>query len=166
MKASQLTNNSSNPSMSSFYTEAELASDTYRMLGDEKSLRAFIVVAASILGDFCDIVIPLEEIEELNNPEIYDYESLCDSIAEHPIKHGLKEYWLYYWDSAAFIFNFYKLLPNYDDWNLYLEIVDPLNPGWDSEVSDKEQHLRDQITETCFAIKRWVMPFAARKQLV
>jgi hypothetical protein len=147
-------------------TKSERASDTYRMLSGAKSLREFLVVAASVLGDLCDVVISLEEIAELENSPVHDYESLCDWLVEHPIRPDLKEHWRYYWELAAWIFKDYEQLPSLDDWELYLEIVDPLNPEWDSAISDKEQHIRNLITETCFAITRWVKGTPVRTELV
>ena len=142
--------------MASFYTEAELASDTYRMLTDARTLREFIVVAASVFGNLCDDVIPLEEISELKHVPVHDYESFCDWVGEQPVRPNAKEHWRYHWNLASCIFYAYEQHPTMDDWELYLEVIDPHNPDWDETVDDKEQCFRDRTTETCFTIRRWV----------
>ena len=152
--------------MTSFFTEAELASDSYRMLNGAQSLRESIAIAACLLGDLCDVVITPEEMTELRNSPVHDYESLCDWIIEHPIKPEIKEHWRYYWNLASCIFSSYEQLPTLDDWELYIDVVNPLNPDWDSAVSDKEQYIRDLITETCFTIQRWVKGSPVKRELV
>jgi hypothetical protein len=148
--------------MTSFYTTEELASDTYRMLVGAKSLREFIVVAASILGDLCDELLPLGSVAECEDARFQDYISLCDWICEQPANPRVKEYLTYYWDRAANIFHDYERNLTMDDWELYLEIIDPHDPDWDETVDDKEQYVRDRIIETCFAITRLVKGSSAK----
>ena len=136
-----------------FFTKAERASDAYRMLTRASILREFLVTAASILGDLCDEVMP--STEEGGGASA-NYEGFCEWVEVYPVSPTLEGFWDYYWAVAAGVFHDYARHSDLTDWELYEAMVCPGDPEWDPSIEDKEECIRRQITETCFAISRFV----------
>jgi hypothetical protein len=136
-----------------FFTKAELASDAHCGLTRATTLREFLVTAASILGDLCDEVMPATEERE---GAASNYEGFCKWVEEYPIGPGLEGWWEYYWASAASVFYNYDQHSGLSDWELYEQMVWPSDPEWDPSIDDKEEYMKRRITETCFAITRFV----------
>lgn len=141
--------------MTSFFTQAELASDEYRMLIETEELRSFIVLAASIMGDLCDEIL---EPYGLNQEKFPDYASLCEWVRDSQVSESLSGMWLYYWDMALYVFSLYEYLSQVSDWELQeqatrfssTEIREHLPPSY------FEHQMRGQIIETFFALYRFV----------
>jgi hypothetical protein len=139
--------------MASFFTQSELHSDEYRKLTDAGSMRALLTIAASIMGDLCDQIIEPPGT-------IYDrfpsYADFCDWTRDFKVSESLSDYWTFYWNAAAQIFEFYERLPSLSDWDLHEEIFlcDRESPEMPDQV--EESMVRDRIIETCFALSRWI----------
>ena len=136
-----------------FFTKAELASDAHCTLTRASTLREFLVTAASILGDLCDEVMPSTEEREGASS---NYEGFCEWVKTYPVSSSLDGWWVYYWANAASVFYNYDQHSALSDWELYEQMVGPGDPGWDPSIDDKEEYLKRRITETCFAITRFV----------
>ena len=139
--------------MNEFFTDAELASDAHCFLTRASTLREFLVTAASILGDLCDEVMPATDERE---GAASNYEGFCKMIEEYRVSPRLEGWWEYYWASAASVFYNYDQHSGLSDWELYEQMVWPSDPEWDPSILDKEEYMKRRITETCFAITRFV----------
>jgi hypothetical protein len=138
--------------MSSFYSPEEMVSDNYRMLAGEDTPRGFVVVAASLLGDLCDEVLNPYDLEEKGFP---DYASFCEWARDAHVSEDFPQDWIrYYWQTAAFIFDLYEVLPELNNWEVREKLA--LMAAGQHLVTDVEDFARGQIIQTCFAFSRWI----------
>ena len=152
--------------MNNFLTDSEKASDPYRMLAGAESHRELFVVAASLLGDLCDQIIEPPGT-------IYDrfssYADFCDWTRDFKVSESLSDYWTFYWNSAAIIFDLYDRLPGLSDWELHEELHEEifLCDRESPEMPDRaeEPMARDRIIETCFALRRWIRGKTTHEQV-
>jgi len=139
--------------MTSFLTQSEMASDSYLKLAGAGSLRSFITVAASILGDLCDEV---AQPIGLDGERFPTYMGFCEWVRDFPAPETSSGFWLYYWDIAADVFDLYDCLPELNDWELYEEVVLFRDSDQEPSDCDMESLIRNRIIESCFALSRWI----------
>jgi len=143
------------PQMYSAFTKEETDSHCYRILARAESLRDFIVVAASLLGDLCDEVIDLYGLGEERSSSYTDFCMWAeDFLATEKIPSEKFQEWI----GAAIVFDLYDALPHLNDWVLREKFVE--DPFFKLEIYEStktdEDLKRQQITHTCISLTNWV----------
>ena len=141
-----------NPSL---FSKEEIDSHCYQMLAGAESLRDFIVVAASLLGDLCDEVIKLYG---LGDERSSNYGEFCMWAEDFLDAENINSEKCHEWIGAAIVFDLYDSLPRLNDWELHERFVEELFfelEPFESKTR-REAVERRQITQTCLSLTKWV----------
>jgi hypothetical protein len=141
----------------------EMDAASSRLIAGAGTLREFLVVSASIISDLCDELLPGRFLDEERFPT---YEALCKYVRDYPISDGSIDFWEYYWDVAATVMMLYDRVPKVSDWDLHQEASILFHPDPDYPDQQMDSSVRCQVTETCYALTRWIRPETTHSETI
>jgi hypothetical protein len=139
--------------MTSFFMQPELESDEYKMLVGADSMRELLTIAASIMAELLD---QLFESPATIYDNFASYADFCDWSRDFRADERSNDLWMFYWNAAAQIFEFYDRLPSLSEWDLHEEIFLRDRESFQMPDALEESKVSNHIIKTCFALSRWI----------